>query len=147
MIRWVSKGYLRLSLYVILIFEFVLSTFASDLSKAKSICEYFIQFCKLFSFGNNVTILFYTIVVLGIGEHVKRRFDDVDNDPINENAYTEESPQTDSQSETVEEVMSDMDEIAQAFFSICVFVYWVVIHIVESPFYMLANSQNNNSVE
>ena len=95
MIRWVSKGYLRLSLYVILIFEFVLSTFASDLSKAKSICEYFIQFCKLFSFGNNVTILFYTIVVLGIGEHVKRRFDDVDNDPINKNAYTEESPQTD----------------------------------------------------
>lgn len=114
MIRWVSKGYLRLSLYVILIFEFVLSTFASNLSTAKSICEYFNQFCKLFSFGNNVTILFYTIVVLGIGEYVKRRFDDVDNDPINKNAYTEESPQTDSQSETVEEVMSDMDEIAQA---------------------------------
>lgn len=88
MIRFISKGILRVLLYIVLIVDFILSTFSSDLTRNGTFCEYLYSYKNLFTLGNIITILLYLLVVVLAGELIKKKLDKDDNEPLNENGYS-----------------------------------------------------------
>ena len=115
MVNLFRKGLFRCSFYFILLVEFILSTFAGELSGAKCPDEYFKAFGNVFTCGNCITMFIYTVFVIVVGEIVKGKLDSVSNGQIKKKNYpTKEEQLSGDKAEPAEEIMKDLEKMEKS---------------------------------